>query len=386
MTRAGHRSTSAGLFRSATVCFLASLAVVSPFGRAQTPIEPTFTVRMKGHAEGVGLTARKLAVENAQHQVMVDVLQSLTNLTDMNPFKPILRQASRYIQRCDLLRTDAVGNETSAEIDAWVLERPLRHDVATLMLPRLPRKPTVLLLIAEYIGPESASGGPTFSVAEAVFRKRIEDQGFTVSGVHGLLNHFEAEELIAAIHGDVAEAAAFCRANPEDVLVIGSVTTTHEPLASDSNMLRNRAAAALRVFAGPNGKMTDALSAQAAVQSVSPLEGGEQAVQDACGKLAGECIVSIVLTMLTLDDEERVLITVEQPANPEFVAALKQAIAEIPGVAGVEELFYSESLARLAVDYADSMAFFADMLSAVNAAGAVEVTRCVKREVTVHPK
>ncbi len=346
--------------------------------------EPIFTVRMKGRADGVGLTAQRLAVENARRQVMVDVLQSMTNSEDMAPFRGMLRQASRYFQRCHLLRTDVIGQTTVVEIDASILERPLRHDLAAIMLPRLPRPPSVLMLIAEYIGPEAYTGGPTFDVAESVFRERVADFGFTLTGMHSLINHFDIADLVAVINGDVSEVAAFARANHEDVIIVGSITTEHDPLAPDSNMLRNRAAAVLRVFSGHDGKMMDLLTSQAIVQSVEPVEGGEQAVRDACAKLVGDYIVAVVLTMLSLEDESRVLIEVENPRAEETVAQMIQVIQRVPGVHSVERLFFSETLARLAVDYDGPMADFSDYIAdrMINNRK-VDVTRCVKREMTI---
>ena len=346
--------------------------------------EPVFTVRMKGYAEGVGLTARRLAIEDAQHQVMVDILRSMTNSEDMAPFRGMLRQASRYVQRYDVLRSDVVGESTEVEIDAFILERPLRNDVAAVMMPRLPRKPTVLLLIAEYIGPESQTGGPTFDVAETVLRDRVKDFNFTINGINSLITHFDVLHLVKIINGEVSEGAAFARANQEDVVVIGDVTVDYERLQEESNMLRNKATATFRVFSGHDGKMMDVITSQAIVQSVDPVEGGKQAVQDACAKITSDFVVSVVLTMLSLEDESRALIEIEQPLTSGTVEHLAVMIGEIPGVYGVETLFFSETLARLAVEYQGTMANFSDMIDEKIVDGRkVEVIRCVKREMTL---
>lgn len=364
--------------RAVILCFL--LAATSTTSWA----DDLLTVRMKGSAEGVGLAARKMAVENAQALVMEEVLQAMTNSSDMTLFKPVLGQASRYIQRYDLLRSDIVGTVTEVEIDAHVLEKPLKRDVAAIMLPRLPRKPVVRLLLAEYIGPEAQAGGPTFDIAEAVFRKPMEDFGFSVKGVHDLLDHYEIGQLVGITQGDVPTTAAFARANAEDVVVVGSITTTHESLTRESNMLRNRARAVMRVVSGPDGKIRDTLTAEAAVQSVEPVEGGIQAAQDACGKLTGDCVVAIVLAMLGMEDETRVIVRVENPGNQETLDALVQALGGVDTVGTVEPLFFSETLARLAVDYYGDMAFFSDAITGLAAGGRrVEVARCVRREITL---
>lgn len=346
--------------------------------------EPVFTVRMKGYADGIGLTARHLAIEDAHHQVIVDVLRSMTNSEDMSPFRGMLREASKYMKNYEVLRTDVVGQTTEVEIDACILERPLRHDVATIMLPRLPRKPTILLLIAEYIGAESRTNGPTFDVAETVLRDRVKDFEFSVNGIKSLITHFDIISLIETINGDVGKGAAFARANQEDVVIIGQVGVVHEPLLEDSNMLRNKAEATLKVFSGHDGKMMDVISSQAVVQSVDPNEGGKQAVQDAASKLTSDLIVSVVLAMLSLEDEERALIEIKNPVDSDTVTQLVKLIEDIPGVYGVESLFFSETLARLAVEYYGTMADFSDLIdeSIVNGRK-IAVIRCVKREMTL---
>ncbi|MCK5862996.1 MAG: hypothetical protein KAH38_10950 [Candidatus Hydrogenedentes bacterium] len=346
--------------------------------------DPVFTVRMKGYAEGIGLTARRLALEDAQHQVMVDILRSMTNSDDIAPFRGMLRKTSRYVQRYDLLRSDIIGQSTEVEIDAFILEKPLRHDVAAVMLPRLSRNPSILLLLAEYIGAVSQTGGPTFDVAETVLRDRVKDFKFTVNGMHSLMTHFDMLRLVDIINGDVADGAKFARANQEDVVVIGAVTVSHEPLQEESNMFRNRATATLRIFAGHDGKMMDIITSQAVVQSVDPIEGGKQAVQDACAKMTSDFVVAIVLTMLSLEDDNRALIEIENPLTPDTVLELSKVIESIPGVYGVETLFFSSSLARLAVDYQGEMANFADWVDEkMIGMRKVAVTRCVKREMTL---
>ncbi|OQB36710.1 MAG: hypothetical protein BWY09_01833 [Candidatus Hydrogenedentes bacterium ADurb.Bin179] len=345
------------------------------------------TVRMKGSADGVGLTSRKVAIEQAQQRIMEEVLQSMTHATDMTLFNPILRQTSRYIPRYDLLRTDIAGETTEVEIDAYVLEKPLRRDIAAIMLPRLPRKPSVQLLIADYVGPGAASGGPTFDIAETVLRKALEEFEFTVRGIQDILDHYEVAQLLEIIQGEMDATASFARANGEDVVIVGAVTTVHEALATDSNMLTNRARITLRILSGTDGKASDTLAAEAAVQSVDPVEGGTQAAQDACGKLTTDCIVGVVIAMLGLEDESRVIFRVEGPNSPETMTELEGMLRAIPGVSEIESLFYSPTLARLAVDYGGTMAYLSDLLAGRPVNGRkIEIGRCVQREITIRFK
>ena len=236
--------------------------------------EGVLTVRTKGTAEGVGLSARKAAVETACQAALEEVLGAMTNSSEMDLFKPVLRQASRYVSRYDLLRSDIVGTATEVEIDAHVLEKPLKHDVAAIMLPRLPRKPSVRVLLAEFIGPGAREGGPTFDVAEAVFRKPLEDFGFTVKGVYDLLDHYEAPQLVAIAEGDVPTTAAFARANSEDVvLVVPSPRHTRRWARTPTYFVTGRVPPCVWFRTRREGR--DTLTASR-VQSVDPVEGAHK--------------------------------------------------------------------------------------------------------------
>lgn len=364
--------------RAMLVC-LACLLLCSP-----ALSDDLLTVRMKGSAEGVGLSARKAAIENACQLVVEEVLQAMTSISDMALFKSILGQASRYIPQYDLLRSDSFDTTTVVEIDAHLLETPLKRDAAAIMLPRLPRKPTVRLLLAEYIGSEAASGGPTFDIAASALRKTMEEYGFIVKDLLDLLDHYEIDELVAITQGDVPTTAAFARANKEDVIIVGSVTTSHEALRQETNMYRNRARAVLRVISGPDGKICDTLTAEAAVQSVDPVEGGVQAAQDACGKLVGDSVVAIVLSMLSMEDETRVIVQIERPGSEKLFQEFVDTLNGLDCIRGVEQLFYSDTLARIALEYYGDMAFINDMLSGITLGKyKVEVSRCVRREITL---
>lgn len=349
---------------------------------ATDPINQTFTVRMVGVAQGTSLSARKLAIETAQQRIIEEILHSLVGSREITPLKPIVSQASRYIQHYDVLRSEIRGNGTEVEIDAVVLEKPLRHDVATIMLPLLPTKPSVRIILAEYVGSVSEQAGPTFDVAESVLRKSLVNFDFPTVGVQDLLDTFEIQDLLRIIGGNVAEVAAFVRSVEEDVVITGTVKTSHEPITPYSNMQRNKARVDLRIFSGGDGKLHETLTAEAVVQSVHSDDGGVMAVQDACGKVTADCIVGVVLATLGATSDNRVIIYVSHPATKERVEQVVAHIKAIPLVSDIETLFFSEAFAKLAIDYTGSMSYLSDMLTGALAGGKkVDVTYCVGRKI-----
>ena len=350
-----------------------------PAARAE---EDVFTVRMTGHADGVGMTARGNAVAVAEEQIITDVLRSLVNMEDLAPFRALLRHASGYIQRYDLLRCDTVNNTTTVEIDAYVLEKPLRQDVAAAMLPRLPKNSSVLLVVSEQPTPETS---PKVGAGAAflVLREGLEKYGFSVVGPDKLDGVYSAGKLLAVVGGGVEEGSRFARENLQKVVITAQAVSEHEPLPTAPDMTRNRARVSLRVFAGADGKMTEALGAEAVVQSADPREGGDQAISDAAGKLVTDTTVAVVLTLLGREEKDRVLLTIEQPGGEATVHEITEALRREADVAGVEELMVSPALARVRIDYEGSMARLADTLHAMPLPqGVLEVKKAVGREVT----
>ena len=344
--------------------------------------EQTFTVRMTGHAEGVGVAARNNAVADAEEQILTDVLRAMISTADLAPFRAVLRHASGYIQRYDLLRCDTANGATTVEIDAFVLEKPLRQDIAAVMLPRIPKNTSVLLVVSEQPTPESPAR-VGMGAAFLVLKDGLEKYGFSVVGPDKLDTVYTPERLLGITGGAIDDGSRFARENAQKVIITGQATSAHEPLPTAANMHRNRAHLALRVFFGPDGKMTDALGAEAVVQSQDPREGGDQAISDAAGKLVTDTTVAVVLALLGRDEKDRVLLTIDQPGDESAVHETAEILRRTEGVAGVEEMLVTPALARLQIDYDGPMARLADLVHAIQTtAGTLEVRRAVGREIT----
>jgi hypothetical protein len=358
----------------------ALLLFCCPALRAQ---EQVFTVRMTGQADGVGIGARNNAVAAAQEQILKDVLRAMLNTDELAPFKAVMRHASGYIQRYDLLRCDTANNSTTVEIDAYVLEKPLRQDVAAVMLPRLPKHSTVLLVLSEQPTPETpvtVGAGSAF----LVLREGLEKYGLTVIGPDKLTDVYSTDKLLAATGGTVDEGSRFARENLQNVIITGQASSAYEALPTATGMNRNRAHVALRVFSGADGKMTDALGAEAVVQSADPRDGGDQAISDAAGKLVTDTTVAVVLALLGREQKDRVLLSIEQPADEAAVNELADILRGADGVAGVEIVLFSPALARLQLDYDGSMARLSDLLPLLPlSSGTLEVRKAVGRAITV---
>lgn len=345
--------------------------------------EDIITVRMDGHAEGVGREAREAAIANAEMEVLIAVLKSMVASGDLAALNPILRNAPRYIRNYDMLRNDAVDEKTSVEIDAHVLERPLQQDVAALMLPRLVRPPRVLLLLGEKIGEDRIVAVPDSGVAETALREGVAKLGLEVTGSEVVSAYYTQAQLIEAVQGDVESAGAFVRGTLYDVVVIGTAITEPETTPDGFTVVRNRATVSLRVFRGADGKMVDALSAKAAVHGVELTDTGEQAVADACAKLIGDVTVACVIAVLGVRPDDYVLFILANPGARDGLQALVDAIRAFPEVSQVEELLYTPQLARYRIAYRGPMPPLVDFLRRQPCGGSkLMIKTVVAREIT----
>jgi len=360
------------------------LLVIAFGGIAFAEDEPAMVVRAKGRADGVGLAARQQAIADAQHAAVQTVLESWVYFEDLSPFRQLLRHATGYVARYDVLRVDAENALTRVEIDAEIDVGPLRHDVSTIMLPRLPRKPSILLVVGEKIGDDRIVAIPDAGAVESRLTEGLDQLGFEVQGSRALEKVYDHAALVGVVTGDVAEGRKFALENLADVVAIGTGVATPESTPVPGNVLRNVAELNFKIFRGADGRMTDAVHTRAIVESVDPNVGGELAVRDAAAKALRDISVAAVMAVLEVQAPDRILIIAESPGSEAALEKLAAHCALLPGVIEVRTLLSTPKLGRLHLDCAGTMAPLVDNLDG-QAIGqrVLEVRRAVGREIVV---
>lgn len=341
------------------------------------------TVRTEGRAAGVGLAARNAAIDEARREAVISVLHSLAPGIDHLPLDPIVRKAHGYVRNFEILRHDQMDGVTRVEIDAHVLEKPLRQDLAATMLPRLPTMPRVLIVIDERIEagnePEALFRGNIVAsvLKEALGRQRIDVCDITHPGLPAT-----PEQLAALPAATLETCSRMAQAIAMDVLIVGEAACAPESAPTGADVVRNRAVITLRVFRGIDGKMTDDLSAVASVYSLNPREGGEQALEDAAAKLAADTTVAVVIAALGAREDDRLLLTIIHPGSQERFDALLATLRDIPETQEAVVLFYSEDVARIRLRYDGAMSELIRAITARSYDGAeLHVKKAVLREI-----
>lgn len=342
------------------------------------------TVRSTGYAEGVGYAARERAINDARQRALVEVLQALVSSEDLKLFRPIMREAQTYTPTYELLRHDQIGTDTRVEIDVNVMEAPLHRDIAAIMLPRLPEKPKVLLVIGEQIGDDAILAVLEFGAAEVALKKALEDKGIEVRGVDTLDGLYTHPQLMALVEGGVEKGSEFSRENTAHVIVIGTARSEYTQVREDVNMRNNRAKLHLSIYRGSDGKMVDEIVSEAVVHSADPFEGGEAAIHDACRKAQSQVITAAAIAVLSTRASDALLITVMNPKTEVRLNALVQALEQEPGAGKGQVLYFSPALARVTLPFDGTLPSLVDGLDFFSHEGAhVEVTRVLKRDMEV---
>jgi hypothetical protein len=133
-----------------------------------------------------------------------------------------------------------------------------------------------------------------------------------------------------------------------------------------------------------DGSIISSPSVDAVVHGADPVEGGDQAVRDACDKVVNDVIASCAFGMVRADPSKDVIMTIEGLGGTDRLDAMVRAIKGYPSVRGVQTVYASERTARLRVDYTGPIAPFVDRLTATRFPGfSVQPQTVVDRDMIV---
>ncbi len=341
-------------------------------------------VRVSAQAPGIGNEARLAALGEAQSQAVTQLLQVLVPAEnhELHPaLRPILRKAGEYVGATHVLRCEDNVAFTRVEADVQLSENALRHDVATLMLPRLPDKPNVLLVLGEQIANDSVPAVLPDSSVERVFARGLEQFRLKPAGVGTLETRFSQAELIRAVTGEHEAASAFASRIDTDAVVLGTAIARVGP-ATGGTIPSIEAQITVRILRGRDGIIMGQTATTASLLSPYPESGGEQAIEDAATRALRETVVSAILATLGRQAQDQVLLTIEKPGASERVPELLGALQGIAGVKDARLLFHDPDRCRIRLGYAGSMAELSDALWVMDMGGAaLNIRSVIRREV-----
>jgi hypothetical protein len=350
---------------------------------AAEPSDDVLRLEIDVHATGTGTGGRMAAIERAKREAVEQVVKTLAGGTDARAFRRLLEGASRYVRNCEVVEQKQNGAETEIKAEAYVLDKALRRDVASIMLPLFPRPPKVVVVLA---GPATdVPGLGDIPDAEAQLVEAFRQAGMEVVTPEAVRARCSPVVIEQRINGDAAMAARFAREALADVVVAGTSTVSSDPVPHGSNLIPNRGIVTFRVIRAADAKIVDMLTAEAVVNSRDPAEGSALAVSDACGKIRGELLVSTVLAVAGgVADSNFFVVTVNGIRSAEQWREVCAAVGQEPGVGAVEELYFGEGNGRLRVKYDGPLAPLVERLEGGQFSGfRLEPRRVVGRDMTL---
>ena len=366
-----------------SIALAASVASIFSCGAHADPAEGELVLRMLGNAEGTGFAARHAALQDARQDVIWEILKTKIASGDLRPFRSMVRNADKYITRVVELHLDSEGGQTRVEIDAYVDIRAVENDLATLMLPRLATPPTVTCLIAL-----EDEKGELFleepGLAETTMVEGLKKLGIVPSTHLESSAQYAQEDLRAALTGDLEKAAAYVKETLADAVVLGIVRIERGPDLDQGGTAKTRATLDTRIFRGSDGDLLEVFARSAAITGKDATACQEEAITDTATKMLGDITVTTVLSVLSTQKKDEVLITVHNPGSRSRVEALMGLLGQDTAVNSIEESFFSERLARLRVGYEGPMAYIVDQISShAYENWTVEVQQVIGREMNL---
>lgn len=357
---------------------LAVLAASVAFNTSAADSE--LTLRVVGYAEGTAFTARHTALQDAREKAIVEVLKSKVADGDLRPYRAIVRKADVYISRLAELHLDTEAGVTRVEVDAYINIRALENDLAAMVKPRLATPPTVTCLIAsqDENGILTIDGG---TLAEKTMVEGLQALELTARAHGDTEVRFETAHLHDALLGDLDRASSYARETLSDAVVLGIVTVERDGASDTRGTAKTRATLNARVFRGSDGDLLEVFARSAAITGNDPDECREEAVRDTATKMLGDITVATVLSVLSTQKRDEVLITLMNPGNRSRIELFTGLLGQDPMVFAIEESYSSERSARIRIGYEGPMSHLVDLISDKLYEGwTVEVQEVIGRE------
>jgi hypothetical protein len=335
----------------------------------------------EGSAPGLGPAARNEAIRNAQAKMVIDRLEALAPVRDFSLFAPLIENPERFLPSYRVVDERTSDDATHVEIAGQLLDVLLKREAAALVLSSYADKPRAILIVSERVAPGVPRLLSEEGVAEGAIKERLCDAKFDVIDSRQLLAEHSEADLLQCLGGSPDLACQLARRHLADIAILGSAVSFIE---DGTTLRRHRAEIELRVIRAADGYLLEDIDSVAELTSADARQGGIVSVNDACEKVAFAIMNAAALGMLGGAPQNQVYLTVEGLGHGVQLDQILQTIKTLPGVDSVEEMYASDEIVRMAVNYAGPMGPFVDALSSRKYDGySLHTKSVVNRDMTV---
>ncbi len=365
---------------------LVVLLVACDAGAVNADGAGVMVVRETGMAPGANPNAREAAARNARHAALLRVLESIVGAKHTRDVTGLLENPGKFVLSTRITDQSQTDGITKVELSLRIREEALRDAAADLLSRQLIDRPRVLLVTTE-IFDEAGEGmvvATPDSVSHRVFADAMKGARIELARPGPVLARYSETELAQRITGELDLASDFAKKSDADSVVLVNVEERVERLSTGANVHLSTAEATARVFRAPDGKLLEAATQKAAVHSANPVDGLTQAVTDACRKLTGLVVRTVIFSACDDASENNAIITIKKPGDRIRLSTIVAAITEVAGESTVEELYFTRTEAKLRVKYAGPIGPLVDNLVLQDFGGFVlRPRRVVARDVVL---
>ena len=352
------RPDSARLLRILVTVFFAGLPL---YGAAGGDEEDLITVSAEGSAPGAGAEARTTAVDEAQREAVLQVLQEFIPSRDFSLLRQIIDSAPAYVYSFRLEEQRQEDDGTWVSIEAEVNEQRLRRDAAEIILEDLHEFPTTLVLTADYPFDDGPYLGEPRNESMRHFREFLKTHEIPEVDWSELEDFHDTGELYAFLQGDEEGMTRLGRTHGAEVVLYGE-TRQRIGESVGANVVAVHATVDMRVLRAGGGEVVETIETEAIVHGAEPRQAGARALEDACAKATQEALIALVLAAFETDADDYIRVTLEDVEHEE---ELRQVLEALEAASGLEPevLYRGTSHARIHLPYDGSMAHLTDSVS-----------------------
>ena len=323
--------------------------------------EDLVTVSAEGSAPGAGAEARTSAVDDAQREAVLKVLQEFIPTRDFSLLRQIIDSAPAYVYSFRLEEQRQEDDGTWVSIEADVNEKQLRRDAAEIILQDLHEFPTTLVLTADYLFDDGPYLGEPWNESMRHFREFFKTHEIPEVDWSELEDFHDTGELFAFLQGDAEGMTRLGRTHGAEVVLYGE-TRQRIGESVGANVVAVHATVDMRVLRAGGGEIIETIETEALVHGAEPRQAGARALEDACAKATQEALIALVLAAFDTDEDEYVRVTLEDVEHEE---ELRQVLDALEAASRVEPevLYRGTSHARIHLPYGGSMAYLTDSVS-----------------------
>mgnify|MGYP000900733421 CR=1 FL=1 len=238
-------------------------------------------IRSEGYAEGPSYLVREMALGEAYRNAVEQYLLSILPEKYLKNLNPLLNKSSLYVKSSKVLNENTSNDKSLIELDVELDDESINRDVTTLLIPYISELPTISMFIINL----NNKGIGEKNELEALnsfelIKQKLNNLKFTVQEIKLKKNKIDSKDILNLIVQGLEGKKKLAMEQDTDIFILG--VNQYETIGnfSDNQMGKIRCLLTLEIFRVEDGKLMDAFTTTAAVQSKDFKEGQKQSSED----------------------------------------------------------------------------------------------------------